>query len=111
MKVPEPELQYGKLDKRIVFVDTDNRHAQLILRLKHDNLKQSNFFRLLITGYINGDERIQAFVDDHKKMSKIRKTKSKKLIEKGKQSVKDLNFSDDEITNIFDIIAEEHPEL
>ena len=44
-------------------------------------------------------------------MSKIRKTKSKKLIEKGKQSVKDLNFSDDEITNIFDIIAEEHPEL
>lgn len=105
------QVDYGKLTKKIVFTDSDHRHAQLIIRLRHDGISQSVFFRNIITGYIEGDERIQAFVDEFKKQSQSRKSKSKRLTEKGKEVMKDLNLTDKEVTDIFDIIAEEHPEL
>ena len=97
------ETKYGKNDKRIVFTDTDHRHAQLLVRLRTDGMKQSQFFRSLITGYINQDDRIVSFFDDIKEQSIDRKAKSNKLRKKGQQS--------DQIENIFDMIAEEHPDL
>ena len=105
------DKSYGKTKKRIIFTDTDHRHAQLIIKLKHDNMSQSDFFRLVVGGYLSGDERIQSFVDQHKKMSKVRKTASKKLTQAGEKGLQEMGFSDSEITDIFDIIAEEHPEL
>ena len=105
------DISYGKLSKRIVFTENDHRHAKLIVRLKHDNMKQSFFFRTLITGYLNNDERIVSFFNDFKPMSKTRKQKSKKLISEGKQAMENFGFSEKELSNIFDIIEEEHPEL
>lgn len=105
------EIEYGRLTKRIVFTDNDHRHAQLTIRLKHDNLKQSDFFRGLITGYLNQDERILSFIDDIKPMSKKRKQKSKKLIDDGNSAMENYGFSEKEISNIFDIIEEDHPDL
>ena len=39
------DINYGKNNKRIIFTDTDHRHAQLILKLKTDGLTQAKFFR------------------------------------------------------------------
>ena len=97
--------------KRIVFTDTDHRHAQFIIRLKHDGLRQSEFFRSLIGGYLNGDERIYSFVLESSKHSEKRKSKSKKLLQKGKKAINDLGLNEGEIDNIFDLIEKEHPEL
>jgi len=105
------EIEYGKLTKRIVFTENDHRHAQLVLKLKHDGLKQSQFFRSLITAYLAGDDRIQSYVDEVSSLSKERKTKSKKLRSDGQQKINDFGFTDGEIDNIFDLIEEEHPEL
>ena len=105
------EIEYGKLNKRIVFTETDHRHAKLTIRLKHDNIKQSEFFRSLITGYLNNDDRICSYVDDVKPQSKTRKQKSKKLIQQGKDNLENFGFSEKELTNIFDIIEEGHPDL
>jgi hypothetical protein len=105
------EIEYGKLTKRIVFTENDHRHAQLVLKLKHDGLKQSQFFRSLITAYLAGDDRIQSYVDEISSLSKERKTKSKKLRSDGQQKISDFGFTDGEIDNIFDLIEEEHPEL
>lgn len=105
------EIEYGKLTKRIVFTENDHRHAQLVLKLKHDGLKQSQFFRSLITAYLAGDDRIQSYVDEISSLSKERKTKSKKLRSDGQQKINDFGFTDGEIDNIFDMIEEEHPEL
>ena len=105
------EIEYGKLTKRIVFTENDHRHAQLVLKLKHDGLKQSQFFRSLITAYLAGDDRIQSYVDEISSLSKERKTKSKKLRSDGQQMISDFGFTDGEIDNIFDLIEEEHPEL
>ena len=103
--------EYGKKDKRIVFTDTDHRHAQLLVRLKTDGMKQSHFFRSLITGYIEQDERLVSFFDDIKDQSIDRKNKSNKLRKKGIQKMNEAGFSNDQIEDIFDLIAEEYPEL
>tara|TARA_R100000008_G_scaffold57544_1_gene35585 strand:- start:195 stop:512 length:318 start_codon:yes stop_codon:yes gene_type:complete len=103
--------EYGKKEKRIVFTDTDHRHAQLIVRLKHDGLTQSAFFRHVISGYINSDERIIDFISDIGSLSKSRKNKSRKQITKGKKTLQDLALDDKQIDNIFDLIAEEYPDL
>ena len=94
-----------------MFTENDHRHAQLVLKLKHDGLKQSQFFRSLITAYLAGDDRIQSYVDEISSLSKERKTKSKKLRSDGQQKINDFGFTDGEIDNIFDLIEEEHPEL
>jgi len=105
------EIDYGKLTKRIVFTETDHRHAQLILRLKHDNLKQSEFFRSLLTGYIEQDERIQSYVDEISQQSQKKIAKSRKLRAAGRAKKDSMGLSNDDVTNIFDLIAQEHPEL
>ena len=74
-------------------------------------MKQSQFFRGLITGYIEQDERIVSFFDEIKNQSLKRKTKSNKLRKSGKELISSTGFSDDQIDDIFDLIAEEHPEL
>lgn len=105
------DIKYGKNDKRIVFTDTDHRHAQLLVRLRTDGMKQSQFFRSLITGYIEQDERIVSYFDEVKDQSKERKAKSNKLRKSGKKLMSSSGFSHDQIEDIFDMIAQEHPEL
>ena len=105
------EDSYGKTDKRVVFTDTDHRHAQLIIRLKHDGLRQSQFFRSLISGYLEGDPRIQSFVLERSTQAQKHKAKSTRLAKQGATVAKDLGFNEGEIDNIFDLIEKEHPEL
>lgn len=109
--VEDIDVQYGKLNKKIVFTENDHRHAQLILRLKHDDLRQSEFFRAMITGYLKQDERIMSFIEELRTQSIKKQTKSKKLRQKGKQLLNESGFSEDQIEDIFDLIAEEHPDL
>lgn len=109
--VEEIQVQYGKMNKKIVFTDNDHRHAQLIIRLKHDDLKQSEFFRSLITGYLDQDERILSYIDEIKNQSVKKKSKSTKLRQRGKQLLTETGFSNDQIDDLFDLIAEEHPDL
>ena len=107
----DKDISYGTPNKRIVFTDTEHRHAKLIIRLRHDGLRQSEFFRNIITGYIDGNEHIQEFVDSFKPQSIKRKSKSRKDIASGTKLASRLALDEDQIENIFDLIAEEHPEL
>ena len=52
-------------EKRVVFTDTDVRHAQLRIRLQHDGITQADFFRAIITGYLENDSKIVNFLFDH----------------------------------------------
>jgi len=101
--------------KKIVFDDTDIRHAQLKVRLQHDGLSQAEFFRCMITGYINKDETLLQYVQDYKAskniQSKKKRKKSQKDIQIGDDLMAKFGFKDDELENIFDLIAEEHPDL
>ncbi len=54
---------YGKRDKRISFMDTDKRSADLMIRLKHDGLTKTKFFREILTGYLERDRAIVDFIE------------------------------------------------
>ena len=105
------EIDYGNLTKRIFFTDSDHRHAKLLVRLRYDNLTQSNFFRHIISAYIDGDERIQSFVDEIKQQSMKQKATSRRLRNKGIAKTKDLGLSEEEVGDIFDTLEQEFPDL
>ena len=98
-----------------MFYDTDKRHAELKIRLQHDSLKQSEFFRAVVTAYIEKDESFLKFINEYKLSNKTqsrqRIEKSKKIIEKGREVEKKFNLKEDERESIFDLIAQEHPDL
>ena len=102
-------------EKKILFTDTDKRHANLKLRLHYDGLTQADFFRSLITGYLEKDENIMNFiagVQESKNIhSKQKRAKSKKLEEEGENLMKKLGLGEEEIENIFDLLEEEYPNL
>tara|TARA_Y100000592_G_scaffold76739_1_gene120171 strand:- start:7535 stop:7858 length:324 start_codon:yes stop_codon:yes gene_type:complete len=106
-----PDIDYGNLNKRIVFTENDNRHAQFMMKLREVGITQSKFFRLIITGFIDDDDRLFEFISENSGQSKSKTSKINKLKNKGKELMKDLAFEDSEIENIFDLIAEEHPDL
>ena len=109
--VKQETQPYGKNEKRIVFTETDHRHAQLIVKLKTDGMTQAKFFRNLITGYLDGDERIESFIFELSELSNKKKKKVKKLRSSGKNMLGDLGLDEEQIDDLFDVIAEEFPDL
>jgi len=96
-------------------MDTDKRNADLMIRLKHDGLTKTKFFRELLTGYLEKDHAIVDFIErlkDNKDMQSKKQSKIvKDLDEKGKENRKKFGLKDEEIENIFDLLEKEHPDL
>ena len=113
MKGPE----YGTMKKKVVFYDSDKRYAELKIRLQHDDLSQAQFFRGILTGYLEQDEDILNFIDKLKASKsaggkdKTSIKKSRELIKEGKTVAGKLSFDNEEIENIFDILELENPDL
>ena len=89
-------------EKRIIFKDTEKRHADLKIRLQHDDLTQTDFFRSVLTGYIDKDSRIVDYLYEWRE---------KKLISDGRNLERKFGISNEELDNIFDLLEEEHPDL
>ena len=66
--------KYGKMNKKVVFYDTDKRFADLKIRLGHDKISQAQFFRSIVTGYIEQDEDILNFIDRYKNRTQTKKS-------------------------------------
>ncbi len=106
-------MSYGKTDKKILFYDTDKRHAELKIRLQYDGLKQSEFFRAMVTGYLEEDPSIMEYVDTYKESDGKQSGRQQKITQKETKQGRELakTFAESEIENIFDIIEKENPEL
>ena len=106
---------YGKRDKRISFMDTDKRSADLMIRLKHDGLTKTKFFRAILTGYLDREHTIVDFIERLKESSGLQSKKQSKIVkdleEKGQENKKKFGLKDEEIENIFDLLEKEHPDL
>ena len=107
---------YGEDIKSIRFWVSDDDHARLLIRLRHNKLKVSQFFRAVIDGVIQEDPNLMAFMEDyvleHKLLSRKRFAKSLKLKRKGQETLEDWGLLDDaEKEILFDLIAEEFPDL
>ena len=107
----------AKKNKQILFLETEKRHADLKIKLKHYGITQSDFIRGCISGLINDDDEFLPFFfklleeKSYIKSAKNRK-KNKDLIAKGLNTLsEDFSLRDSEIENIFDIIDKDHPDL
>jgi len=106
----DPSIPNSEDKKKLMFYDTEKRQADLRIRLKFDGLNQSQFFRALITGYLERDEGILNFLNKFKKTCGIHNTKkrsgSKKLIEQGYKNENMFALNSEEVEDIFDILEE-----
>ena len=105
------EIDYGTLNKIVQFKETDKRHADLRIRLHYDGFYQGEFFRDIVTGYLNKDENLLAYVEkvkeEKRKDNKGRLRKGKALHKKGREVEKQFALKEEEIESIFDIIEKE----
>lgn len=108
---PDKDAEY----KQLCFTCTNKSHADLKIRLMHDSMSQGALFRILMHGYIQQDESIMNFVDSFKEkygiQGKRNIKKTKNLLAKGRQITNDFALDSEELENIFDLIAQEHPDL
>lgn len=109
--------KFGIKEKKTNVYIEEKKSIDFKLRLRYDNLSMADFFRLCIDGYLEKDPFMVEFFENYirqkkpKKDSlqalrklKMNKTKEDKLAEK-------FNFDKKDISHIFDILENEHPEL
>jgi hypothetical protein len=101
--------------KKVIFDDTDVRHARLKIRLEYDGLSQAEFFRSLITGYLENDKSVMDYITRYKKDNKKLSKRNLKYQAKDAEAADDLlgqfGIGDEELENIFDVIAKNNPDL
>jgi glycerol-3-phosphate responsive antiterminator len=105
---------YGENKKQICFDSTAKLHADLKIRLHHDEVKIREFFNEITRAYVNRDESIINFIEklkEKKKMSATRRNKIKKANKKQNEIIRKFALDKGDIENIFDIIEKEHPNL
>jgi len=106
-------MKYGG-DKKVVFQSTDKKHADLKIRLKYDGLSQQQFFHMLMDAYLGKDKDVMNFVFRYKEENKIqtigKRKIAKKLYKKEAQVKEDFGLNENELENIFDIIANKEEE-
>jgi len=104
-------MAYGNREKKIVFYETDNRHAELKIKLHYDGLKQGEFFRSVVEAYLSEDENIINFINFYKEKNSKQGKRQRNISKKDRQGVKDTKnvFALDakEVESIFDLLEEE----
>ena len=107
--------KYGKEYKKVTFYDSDKRHADLRIRLQYDGMKQSEFFRAVVTAYLEKNEHFMAFLDQYMSDNELRSENKRKKIKKANKKEKEVKskfaLNEGEIDSIFDLLEEEHPDL
>ena len=101
--------------KKVVYYEVPKKHADLKIRWQYDNIKQSEFFRLLTDCYLNKDERMLEIISQYKEQESIqnksKRKKTKKIYEKEKEVKEKFALGDGEVESIFDLLEQEHPDL
>tara|TARA_R110000751_G_scaffold254282_4_gene353722 strand:+ start:1434 stop:1775 length:342 start_codon:yes stop_codon:yes gene_type:complete len=97
--------------KKIMFYDTADRQTKLRVRCDFDGITQSQFFRMMLTGYVEGDELIYDFMKKCKEKHGIQGQQKRNKIDGINKKIiktnKIFDLKDDELESIFDIIEME----
>jgi len=94
--------------KKFMFYDSSDRQARLKIRCKYDGINQSQFFRFMITGYLENNPDIVKFLDECKERFTVQGIHKRRKISKTHQKTREVenkfDLNQSEIENIFDII-------
>jgi hypothetical protein len=101
----------GGKEKRIVFYETDNHHAELKIKLHYDGIGQGEFFRSLIEAYLSDEENITNFISSYKEKNNKQSKRQRKIINKESKSANKVKntfaLDQGDIESIFDLLEEE----
>mgnify|MGYP003128196241 FL=1 len=103
--------KYGEDYKKIMFYDSDKRHADLKIRLQYDGLKQNEFFRAVVTAYLSKDDDFMKFIERYREenetMDKTKLRKQRKIRKQEKELKTKFSLNENEIESIFDLLEEQ----
>jgi hypothetical protein len=105
----DPTIPDAKTRKKFMFYDTEKRQADLRIRCGYDGINQSQFFRMMITGYLENDSGVLEYINNLQ--GKLKRNYIKRMHGKAQETKKKFALDDNDLESIFDIIAEDHPEI
>ena len=107
----DPTIPPAQARKKIMFYDSEDRQTKLRIRCEFDGISQSQFFRMMLTGYIENNELIYAYLKECKEkyaiQGKNKRDKADRIVRATSETKQKFNLGDEEIEDIFDIIATE----
>ena len=107
----DPTIPDAKSRKKIMFYDSEDRQIKLKVRCNFDGITQSQFFRMMITGYVENDDHVSEYIKICKERYQIQglqKRMKNNQMQKQKHTLnKKFALDEEEIENIFDIIETE----
>lgn len=98
-------------EKQLVTIVDEMFHARFRIQLRYDDLPQAKFFRICMEAYEKRDPEFVAFLNKHIEKSNRRKVKIKKDFKEKKEIEENFALNEEEIKDIFDVIATENPDL
>ena len=108
-------MDSGGNKKKIVFYDTDDRHVSLKTKLQYHGMTQSSFFRAVVTAAIEDNELFLDFLLSHKRENNVQSKRQCSVVEREEKMAQEnqegFSLEKEEISNIFDLLEKEHPEL
>ena len=106
---------YGNFKKTVQFTDETKRYADFRIQLHFDGLRQGEFFRGLVIGYLERDPDLMQFIEKLKecvdRYSKTRRKAIKKSDANRKENSKIFALDKEDVENIFDLLEKDFPEL
>ncbi len=90
--------------------DSEALVTKLKLQLSYDNLNMVKFFKILIDSYLNRDQRMLEILQE-KNTRNTKRSKRLKDERETKKTINDFALDDNDVEDIFDLIAKENPEL
>lgn len=100
--------------KKVEVSLNEHENVELMTKTKFDYISKGKLLRAFILGYLREDPLIRNFVENLKVdlgVSKKKREKQAVALRKVDRIVKKHTFTDDEITNIFDLIEGEGIDL
>lgn len=107
----DPTIPPVENRKKFMFYDTEQNQVKLKIRCNFDGMSQSQFFRIMIAGYVEDDEHVLAYIKECKERYGLQGQQKRNKInqlQKDKKSIENkFSLKQNEIENIFDIIETE----
>ena len=111
-KKEEKIEEYGWLNRRVYptlyYDSTDSVYVKFIMKLEYEKLTKTEFFRAIVNGFIEEDEKINSFIENYKERKEIDSKRSRKMIAKERKESEEIDrrfgLSSEDIENIFDLI-------
>tara|TARA_R110000824_G_scaffold58132_4_gene157478 strand:+ start:3644 stop:3946 length:303 start_codon:yes stop_codon:yes gene_type:complete len=95
----------------IGFEDKDSTYAKLLIKLKHEGITKREFFRGVVSSFLEEDPTFIQYILQFKKRKNLYTQTKQKILDKerkiGYDVHRQMGLSDDEIDELFDMFDKE----